>query len=206
MCKVVLILFLLSTGFTGRAQKNYVCEFADTMIAILDDSVLLRMSQFSPQDDVEVTKEMRDQLFSEMRASFPTMYQLRIVNATKDQTVISMDRNSRSGSLTMETFDSILYKNDEIFLKSGKGFSTNPLNSPKKEFISTGKKITILNYKCDEYLSTDSTCYIWVTTELPDYINPGIRKGNIKGAVLGFQLKANVTITKCILTRFGRGL
>jgi len=63
-----------------------------------------------------------------------------------------------------------------------------------------------MNYKCQEYISTDSTCRIWVTTELPDYLNPGIRKGNIKGAVLGFELKENVSITKSFLTRFGRSL
>lgn len=89
---------------------------------------------------------------------------------------------------------------------SASGFTGQPSTRAKKYFLATGKKVAILNYQCDEYLSTDSSCNIWVTPDLPDYVNPGIRKGNVKGGVLGFELKEQVYVIKCVLTRIGRGL
>jgi hypothetical protein len=86
------------------------------------------------------------------------------------------------------------------------GFSGEPLSAPKKEFVVTGKKESILSYECEEYVSTDSTCYIWVSAKLPDYINPGIRKGNVRGAVLGFDLKGQIYSTRCVLSKIGKGM
>ena len=208
MQKVILLWLFLFGSLITFAQKKYVCEFADTMTMNLPDSVLRQMSNISTQQGIELTPEMMEQIFAQIRAAKLAMYQLRIVRAEKDQTIISIDRSSRSGNLTMETFDSILYKNDEIFQDSASasGFSQLPVATSRKDFFLTGNSKVIMNYKCNEYKSADSTCYIWVTTELPDYINPGIRKGKIKGAVLGFELKANASITKCMLTGFGRGL
>ena len=138
------------------------------------------------------------------------MTQNRIVRAEIEKTIITIDRSSRSGNLTTETFDSLLYRGDELFTESESitGFSEQPSRLPKKEFRATGRKVSIMNYQCNEYLSTDSTCLIWVTPELPDYINPGIRKNNVKGAVLGFELKGQDQpfTTKCMLTGFGRSL
>jgi hypothetical protein len=39
------------------------------------------------------------------------------------------------------------------------------------------------------YTSTDSTCRIWAAEDLPEYINPGIWRGNIKGAIIAYDLK-----------------
>jgi hypothetical protein len=43
--------------------------------------------------------------------------------------------------------------------------------------------------------------FIWVTEELPDYINPGVRTSNVKGAVLGFRLIRQETDTKSIMVK-----
>ena len=190
------------------AQKTIICEFADTTTSIFPDSALRQMAQSASDKDSRITPEIQEQLLAQMKNLNMTMSQVRIVKADKERTIIKIDRSTRSGNLTMETFDSLLYKDDEIFMESATttGFSTEPSSRPKKEFLLTGKKVSILNYQCEEYLSTDSTCFIWVTRELPDYINPGLRRGNVKGAVPGFQLKAEAYTIKCVLAKFGRGL
>jgi hypothetical protein len=207
MYKYILALLLLTVSFTLSAQKRYVCEYADTATMILPDSIWAEMLT-SSRPDIEIPAEVLQQFISQMKEKPIFMAQRRIVNAGFDKTVISIDRSSRNGKLTTETFDSLFYKDDEIFMdsSSASGFSSSPINTPRKEFLASGNLKIILNYKCNEYVSTDSTCRIWVSTELPDYLNPGIRKGTIKGAVLGFELKSNATYTKCMLTRFGRNL
>ena len=199
-------LFLLA-GLTNLAQKKYVCEFSDTTRTILPDSIFAQLLT-SSRSDIEIPPEVMQQFLSQMKEKPLFMAQQRIVNAGIDKTIIIIDRSSRGGNFISETFDSVLYKDDELFpdSTSASGFSVLPISIPRKDFLSTVNTKIIMNYKCQEYISTDSTCRIWVTTELPDYLNPGIRKGNIKGAVLGFELKENVSITKSFLTRFGRSL
>jgi hypothetical protein len=207
MYRNILTGILLIINLTVFSQKKYVCEYSDTTTTILPDSIFAQILT-SSRPDIEILPEVMQQFLSQMKVKPIFASQQRIVKAANGKTIISIERGTRSGNLTMETFDSALYKNDELFLDSASlsGFASHPINIPRKDFFSTGNIKEILKYKCVEYLSTDSTCRIWVTEELPDYLNPGIRKGNVKGAVLGFELKANVYFTKCILTRFGRGL
>jgi len=207
MGKYVMMSLFLLAGLTNLAQKKYVCEFSDTTRTILPDSIFAQLLT-SSRSDIEIPPEVMQQFLSQMKEKPLFMAQQRIVNAGIDKTIIIIDRSSRGGNFISETFDSVLYKNDELFpdSTSASGFSVLPISIPRKDFLSTVNTKVIMNYKCQEYISTDSTCRIWVTTELPDYLNPGIRKGNIKGAVLGFELKENVSITKSFLTRFGRSL
>lgn len=160
------------------------------------------------QQGIELTSDIIEQIFTQLKSQALSMHQLRTVIATKDRTIVKVDRSSRAGNTIHETFDSLLYKADEIYMDSSSvsGFATQPIQLARKEFRATGNRKSIMKYNCSEYVSTDSTCYIWVTTDLPDSINPGIRKGAIKGAVLGFQLKTQFYITKCVLSGFGKGL
>jgi hypothetical protein len=207
MYRNILTGILLIINLTVFSQKKYVCEYSDTTTTILPDSIFAQMLT-SSRPDIEIPPEVMQQYLSQVKEKPVSMIQKRIVKAEIEKTIISIERKSRSGNLSMETFDSVLYKNDELFPDSAtaSGFSVVPITTSRKDFLSTGNTKVIMNYKCKEYISRDSTCRIWVTTELPDYLNPGIRKGNIKGAVLGFELKANVIITRSFLTRFGRSL
>lgn len=204
-CTLIFLFFI--TGFTLSAQKKSICEYTDTVTTILPDSIFAEMLT-SARPDIEIPPAVMQQFLSQVKEKPITMTQKRIVNAEPGRTIITIERRSRDGNLNLETFDSLLYKNDELFPDSASvsGFSVSPIPVSRKDFVSTENTKVIMNYKCREYVSTDSTCRIWVTSELPDYINPGIRKGNVKGAVLGFELKADVVFTKCILTRFGRSL
>jgi len=149
--------------------------------------------------------------FLEQQKANPDFKRLRlIVRAEKDQTIINVDTLPEKGSFR-KRFDSLLYMNDEIFNSALtlSGFSDKPNARPKRAYRGTGKKLFILNYQCDEFISTDSTVRIWVSTELPEYINPGARTNNVKGAVLGFQLIQRgiiTTTTKVMLVKLQQGL
>ena len=185
--------FLLSVSISN-AQKKYRCEFAETITSAMPDSVFRNLASKNNLSAKEIEQ------FLEQQKANPDFKRLRlIVRAEKDQTIINVDTIPEKGSFR-KRFDSLLYRNDEIFNSALtlSGFSDKPYARPKRAYRGTGKKISILNYQCDEFISTDSTVHIWVSTELPEYINPGARTNNVKGAVLGFQLIQRGIITTTI--------
>jgi hypothetical protein len=198
MRKLILFFPLVFFAIYSDAQQKYRCEFADTMISVIPDSLFRFLASKN-----NLSGKATEQFLEQQRTNPVSKYYLKIVRAGKDQTIISLDKHSISGNLTIKIFDSLLYKNDELFNEAptSSGFSEKPWDRPKKAFRGTGKKLTILDYQCDEYLSTDSTCYIWVSTELPAYINPGARTNNVKGAVLGFRLTYTTTSTISMLVK-----
>jgi hypothetical protein len=120
----------------------------------------------------------------------------RHVTANDDSTIIDIEV-SEEGSLRLDAFETehSLLKQDELYLMSPSGNYDNPCNIPRKIFKPSGRQPVFFNYTCREYISTDTTCTIWVAEELPASINPGIRTGNIKGAVLFFELKHSGVLT-----------
>ena len=194
MRKLILSFSLLLSVITSGAQKKYRCEFAETITSVMPDSVFRNYASKNNLSAKEIEQ------FLEQQKANPDFKRLRlIVRAEKDQTIINVDTLPEKGSFR-KRFDSLLYRNDEIFSSAltASGFSDKPYARPKRAYRGTGKKLSILNYQCDEFISTDSTVHIWVSTELPEYINPGARTNNVKGAVLGFQLIQRGIITTTI--------
>ena len=182
--------FLLNVSISN-AQKKYRCEFAETITSVMPDSVFRNLASKNNLSAKEIEE------FLEQQKANPDFKRVRLtVRAEKDQTIINVDTLPEKGSLR-KRFDSLLYMNDEIFNSALtlSGFSDKPNARPKRAYRGTGKKLSILNYECDEYISTDSAVYIWVSSELPEYINPGARTGNLKGAVLCFHLIQRGMIT-----------
>ena len=196
--------FLLNVSISN-AQKKYRCEFAETITSVMPDSVFRNLASKNNLSAKEIEQ------FLEQQKANPNFKRLRlIVRAENDQTIINVDTLPENGSLR-KRFDSLLYRNDEIFNSALtlSGFSDKPYARPKRTYRGTGKKLSILNYQCDEFISTDSTVRIWVSTELPEYINPGARTNNVKGAVLGFQLIQRgiiTTTTKAMLVKLQQRL
>ena len=205
MRKLILSFPLLLSVITSNAQKKYRCEFAETITSVMPDSIF---RDFASKNNLSA-KEIEQ--FLEQQKANPDFKRLRLtVRTEKDQTIINVDTLPEKGSFR-KRFDSLLYKNDEIFNSALtlSGFSDKPYGRPKRAYRGTGKKLSILNYQCDEFISTDSTVRIWVSTELPEYINPGARTNNVKGAVLGFQLIQRgiiTTTTKVMLVKLQQGL
>ena len=193
---------LLFCSLAAVCQKQYRCEYSDTIIINTSDSLAHAFKKSIDLDET-INEDVAQQLVSQLMKTPLWMNQKRIVRASLNGTNISIDRSSKEGKLNIETFDSCFYKDDELYLDSptSKGFSDQPMTAKRKEFIATGKTKEILAYLCKEYVSTDSTAFIWVSDALPQYINPGIRTGKIKGAVLGFILKAEIVTTKCMIAK-----
>jgi len=200
----LLFLFLLNVS-VSNAQKKYRCEFAETITSVMPDSVFRNLASKNNLSAKEIEE------FLEQQKANPDFKRVRLtVRAEKDQTIINVDTLPEKGSFR-KRFDSLLYMNDEIFNSALtlSGFSDKPNARPKRAYRGTGKKLFILNYQCDEFISTDSTVRIWVSTELPEYINPGARTNNVKGAVLGFQLIQRgiiTTTTKAMLVKLQQRL
>ena len=138
-------------------------------------------------------------LFEQLSNEKLYLTQERKIRANNQFTIIVFDRFTKEGRLKVEDQpDSMLLKNGELYLDAPTKnvFSNTPVNFPKKIFQQTGNTRKILNHLCKEYLSTDSTCRIWVTEALPSYINPGVRIGNIKGAVLAYEEKRESLLLK----------
>ncbi len=205
MRKLILSFSLLLSVITSEAQKKYRCEFAETITSAMPDSVFRNLASKNNLSAKEIEQ------FLEQQKANPDFKRVRLtVRAEKDQTIINVDTLPEKGSFR-KRFDSLLYRNDEIFNSALtlSGFSDKPYGRPKRAYRGTGKKLSILNYQCDEFISTDSTVRIWVSTELPEYINPGARTNNVKGAVLGFQLIQRgiiTTTTKAMLVKLQQRL
>jgi hypothetical protein len=219
MRKLILLFPLLIFVVNSNAQQKYRCEFFDTTISIIPESLV---RDFASQNNLS-SKQIR-QFLEQQKARPAYRYQLRVVRAAEDQTIISLDKRSIRGnhivqvgkftlqpidSMLYKNFDSILYKNDEIFNEATtlSGFSDKPWDRRKRDYRGTGKKFLILGYLCDEFINIDSTFYMWVTEELPAYVNPGIRTNNVKGAVLGFKyIEKTGTTTKSMLVKLEKVL
>jgi hypothetical protein len=214
MRKLIILLPILIFVVNSNAQQKYRCEFFDTTITIIPESLV---RDIASRNNLS-SKQIR-QFLEQQKARPAYRYQLRVVRAAADQTIISLDKHSIRGnhivqvgkftlqpidSMLYKNFDSILYKNDEIFNEAStlSGFSDKPWDRHKRDYRGTGKKILILGYQCDEFINIDSTFYMWVTEELPAYVNPGIRTNNVKGAVLGFKyIEETGTTTKSMLVK-----
>jgi len=205
---------------SSKAQQKYRCEFFDTTISIITESLVRDIASKN-----NLSSKQTRQFLEQQKTRPAYRYQLRLVRAAEDQTIISLDKRSIRGNHIIQTvgnvtlepidsmlyknFDSILYKNDEIFNEAPtlSGFSDKPWDRRKREYRGTGKKIVILGYQCDEFINIYSTFYVWVTEKLPGYINPGIRTNNVKGAVLGFKyIEKTGTTTKSMLVKLEKVL
>lgn len=203
MRKFILFFQLVFFTIYSDAQQKYRCVFADTMTSVIPESLFRSLASKNNLSNKAIEK-----ILEQHRANPPSKYYLKTVRAAKDQTIISLDKASVGGDFTRKIFDSLLYKNDELFNEAptSSGFSETPWDRPKRAYRGTGKKLSILGYECDEFISTDSCCYLWLTTELPEYINPGARTNNVKGAVLGFKLTYTETSTKSLLVKLEKVL
>ena len=219
MRKLILFLLFVCHTIGSNAQQKYRCEFFDTTITVIPETLFRDIASRNNLSSKQIKQFLEQQ---KVRPAY--RYQLRIVRAAEDQTIISLDKRSIRGnhiiqvgkftlqpvdSMMYKDFDSILYKNDEIFIVAPtlSGFSDKPWDRRKREYRGTGKKLSILNYQCDEFINIDSTFYMWVTEELPAYVNPGIRTNNVKGAVLGFKyIEKTGTTTKSMLVKLEKVL
>src|SRR5687767_9983166 len=199
--KTVLVVIFLFLTLSSVGQRRYRCIYTDTTEFSFPDTVLKLINANLEE------KDFPGQAFNQMRTqlSIQTFYKIqeREIVATQDSTIIRFRRETLEGNLNVNSLDSLLMKQGELYLQAAteSGFSDLPESMPKKTFRHTGETVNILNYKCAGYISTDSLCRIWVASILPSYINPGIRTGALHGAVLAFELQTGRYLIKSKLKR-----
>lgn len=198
--RVLFLLLCFGHSLIAVGQRKYHCEYKETIMFPMPDSLLIKFKKqmvdngFPPESVEQIVKPM------DMPWLFTSC--LRKVEARPDSTFILVTKNNETeGNVKFDFPDiKLLFKKGEI----------NRFNSDKGKFVPGGEAVftsddtamytrrifeksqeskVILNYRCAVYTSTDSACRIWVAEDLPDYINPGLWTGDIKGAVLAYDLK-----------------
>ena len=199
----IFLVFLFLLIYRGSfAQKQYNVEFIDTIVSVLPDTVWSGMRKDFQKKGM--SNEMVDKLIAQLKSQQLFQSYIRQVTTYMDHAVIRIDRATIEGTLNNAIpFDSLLLKGGYLYQEAStsSGFSSSPILNPAKIFKSTGNKKLILEYPCIEYLSTDNTCRIWVTSKLPPFINPGLVLKNIQEAVLAFELNNEVLVTKSVAVK-----
>jgi hypothetical protein len=117
----------------------------------------------------------------------------RKVDASPDSTFILVTKNDENdGNIKMDIRDTRLFftKGDIYLYDPGKRkFLTDTLLPIPGIFEKKQESKIMLGHRCIVYISSDSSCRVWVAEDLPAYINPGVRVGDIKGAIMAYDLK-----------------
>lgn len=198
--KYSIVFFFTLIAFCSFSQTAWKCIYSDSAILRLPDSFVVQFSE--DMKEKNLPDDVIENLITKMRSEPISKTRTRYVKANADSTLIDIE-SGEEGSLRIGSFDSeviLLKQNNLYFIVYGKDDSL--VTSPAKDFKLTERQPVFFNYTCKEYISTDSTCTILVAEDLPSCINPGIRTGNIKGAVLFYEMKyINTTVVRCGITK-----
>jgi hypothetical protein len=187
------LFLLLFSGFSliAACQRKYHCEYKEAILFPMPDSsitslrVKLEDQGIPPENAAQIVKQL----------TFPGILTScwRKVDAGPDSTFILITQSNENDGNSKLTFpDSrLLFTKGEVYrYDPGKHeFLTDTILSTRRIFEKNGESKIILNHNCIVYTSSDSSCRIWVAEDLPEYINPGIWTGNIKGAIIAYDLK-----------------
>jgi hypothetical protein len=176
--KGYLFFFFLLLSRHSFCQTVWHCEYSDSTLVRVPDSVI---------NSIATDMKEKNAPDAVITAVLLKLSSGPVADVTK-RTVIANDDSTMIVIESPDASQRILLKKDEIYIPDGNGSDTM-VTTPHKIFKPTGKRPELFNYTCMEYISTDSTCTIWVAEDLPNCINPGIRVKNINGAVLFSEIK-----------------
>jgi hypothetical protein len=183
---------LCGYSFITAGQKRYYCEYKETILFPMPDSAFESLTQL--MEEQGIPRENAEQIVKQLRLPGILLASCwRKVVAGPDSTFILVTKNSEGdGNVKMDIPDKkLLFRKGEIYLYDSdrREFVTDSTLSIRRIFKKNGENKIILNHQCTVYASTDSLCRIWVAEDLPEYINPGIWTGDIKGAIIAYELK-----------------
>lgn len=173
--KYNLITFFLLLNVTSFSQVEWRCVYNDTLFLRITEPTIQQIGSDSGKGDL--LQHAIDSLVKKMVTGTIPTKRTRYVSAYTDSTLINIEP------------DNYLLKRGEIFILNRSGEPDSMVRAPRRIFKATGRQPIYFKKQCKEYISTDSACTIWVAEHLPACINPGIRVGDLKGAILYFQLK-----------------
>jgi GLPGLI family protein len=192
---MIFLLCCLSFAIITNSQKSYHCEYKESVHFPMPDSVARQMrAQFEEKG----FGAMADQIIAQLKTNGIEKEYFRIVDARTDSTFILIKQGEEEGNVKMNMKEQhLLFTKGKMFRydDSTASWKLPPDDKQVKEFKKTNNTKKILSYDCVVYISTDSTTRAWVTTQLPSYLNPGIRMGAIPGAILAFEIKTKDSVT-----------
>ena len=177
------------------SQRKYNCEYKEMILFPMPDSMLKSFREQIEKQGIssEVAAQLAERLAEQLNLPGLLTSCWRKVNAGPDSTFILVTRNNENdGNVKLSIPDTkLLFRKGEIYLYNSdkKEFLMDTVLSVRRIFEKSLESKIILSQRCTLYASTDSSCRIWVAEDLPGYINPGIWIGNIKGAVIAYELK-----------------
>jgi len=189
--KLLFLLFFTGYSLMAFSQRKYNCAYKEMILFPMPDSMSKSFrEQFEKQG---IPAEMAAQLAEQLNLPGLLTSCWRKVNAGPDSTFILVTRNNENdGNVKLSIPDTkLLFRKGEIYLYNSdkKEFLMDTVLSVRRIFEKSLESKIILNHRSTVYASADSSCRIWVAEDLPGYINPGIWIGNIKGAVIVYELK-----------------
>ena len=142
------------------------------------------------------SSQQADQLLQQIAKHDISAGLARIIEAHSDSTFIlttnKEEGNEPQGGVKMNMRDTkYLYCKDKVyrFDSATTQFKQDTTFSKFRTFNTDGSRKIIMSHSCICYASTDGFCRIWVSEDLPVYINPGVSIESIKGAILAFEIK-----------------
>ena len=93
MIKLISFLLFVFLIIGSDAQQKYRCEFFDTTITVIPESLFRDIASRN-----NLSSKQIKQFLEQQKARPAYRYQLRIVRAAEDQTVISLDKRSIRGN------------------------------------------------------------------------------------------------------------
>jgi hypothetical protein len=193
-------LLILSVNCLG--QSKYVCHYVDSagILSYEKQIEAIRKSLTEQQLPNEITESYIEKIFPNKQMF--TLVKGREVLAEQDSTLITLNYSSSGNVKIYMPSNKLMVKNGMLYRYSEPedSFYLSDIPDSSQIFKPTNSYVYILNYKCEEFVSADSTYKIWITNELPSCINPGLGIKNISGAVLGFEAKINNSYTKSRLS------
>jgi hypothetical protein len=193
---IVIVMISLAGAAKGQTKTgNFKCVFADTLT--MADTVLAGLIQ-NFGSNAALSSDLPDSLLGKLDSAFrkqmsfrrPTQLQTRYVMVAGDTTIVELadDVVHIGFQAPVGVKKMVMVKGRDIIAVYDRDGETLVLPVEDRQFKRTGEQRSIVGYLCEEYKSDDNTVSVWITTELPSTINPGVKNVNIEGAILSFAI------------------
>ncbi|MBL7742695.1 MAG: hypothetical protein JNN00_04385 [Chitinophagaceae bacterium] len=189
--RFMIVLYATCLTITVFGQQKYNCEFHETASLKLSDSILQVLQQKIQEKGIPAS--FAEQMIGQISSQEVLVTFRRIVHAGPDSTIILLKQEESEENpyrINMRDKKLLFYKSMVFEYDSlSKQFNLADSNILPKRFKETSDRKVIMGYSCTAFTGIDSSTIIWVASQLPSYINPGVHTGGVKGAVLAFETK-----------------
>jgi len=191
--KLLYVLVIASLAMNSYGQKIYHCEYREKVSFPMPDS--FSQSMRKQIIDQGFSSKMADQVVQQVTSEGYSGTFVKIVEARADSTFILATNKiaqEEGSNMKMNMADAkFVYSKGKVYAYDTlmEQWLLSETWSELRTFEVTDDKKIIAGHSCTSYISTDTAMKIWIAEDLPDYVNPGLSIGRVKGAVLGYEWK-----------------